>query len=507
LSLRAKLLLAAAGIVAISLILSGALSWVLVSNLQIDNAHLELDRAVAFSRAEVIRLECGTLTATCPRGAMVMPEDFQQRLDSRIAPDLNGDRLLLLDHDRAVVYDSRGSGSVGHTVPFSRSRTLSGQGPVLEGDFRLDGLDYIAAAAPLEARRDPLGAGYVVLARAKVPLEAQAASALLPRLLLAGGLAALLALVITLLLAGTLARPLSELASAAQDIEGGNYARRVDIRGSDEIGLVGNAFNRMAAAVERSRAAQRAFVANVSHELKTPLTSLIGFSQALVDGSIQTRAERERAAEIINEEANRVLRMAQELLDLARVESGQLALQPAAVDLGGLLQQELEVVRPRARARGLVLELDAAHNLPPVLADPERLHQVFDNLLDNAVKYAPQGSTVRIQAVPAEAGVQTSVSNPVGEHRPDPDRMFDRFYRADPSRSPGAGGVGLGLAISRELAAAQRGRLWAELGGDLLTVHLLLPAGAEQRATRPREAPPAPQRVPEAPVRPASERT
>src|SRR5262249_52643307 len=159
------------------------------------------------------------------------------------------------------------------------------------------------------------------------------------------------------------------------DIAGGNYSRRVAITSRDEMGVVGRAFNRMAEAVERTRHQQRAFLANVSHELKTPLTSLIGFSQALMDGSLRTSEEQERAATILQEEAQRVLRMSQELLDLARVESGQLALNPHPVDLGVQLQQELEIVRKRAEARRLVLQLAVPMTLSPVRADPDRLHQ------------------------------------------------------------------------------------------------------------------------------------
>jgi two-component system, OmpR family, sensor kinase len=243
----------------------------------------------------------------------------------------------------------------------------------------------------------------------------------------------------------------------------------------------------MAEAVERTRTQQHDFLANVSHELKTPLTSLIGFSQALMDGSLRGEKERERAASILHEEAERVLRMSQELLDLARVESGQLALDTRPVDLAAQLEQEMELVRPRAGARGLKLDLQLAADLPPVAADPERLQQILENLLDNAVKYAPEGSEVAIRAQAADGWVTTTLRNQIGSHRPDPERMFDRFYRADPSRASSGSGAGLGLAISRELAAAQQGGLHARLEGTDLVVRLDLPS-ARQPAV-PKETP------------------
>jgi signal transduction histidine kinase len=299
-------------------------------------------------------------------------------------------------------------------------------------------------------------------------------------LLEAGGAALIVAMLLILLVSRSVTRPLTQLAAAAEDIAAGNYSRRVGFHGDDEIGLLGSAFNRMAEAVERARRVQREFLANVSHELKTPLTSLIGFSHALVDGSLLSEAERTRAANIVHEESERVLRMAQELLDLARVEAGSMAMHIESIDLAGQLEQELEIVRPRARTRGLSLHMSVPDDIPPVAADPERLHQILDNLLDNSVKYAPDGSRIDLVAQLSGSAVETVVSNPVGPHRPDPDRMFDRFYRADPSRSAAAGGVGLGLSISRDLAAAMKGRLWADFDeGGNLRVHLQLPASRE----------------------------
>ena len=129
-------------------------------------------------------------------------------------------------------------------------------------------------------------------------------------------------------------------------------------------------------------------------------------------------------------------------------------------------------------------------DLPPVSADPERLHQVLGNLLDNAVKYAAAGTPVRISAAADSSHVELIISNATGDHRPDPERMFERFYRADASRSAAAGGVGLGLAISRELTAAMKGRLWADYEGDgTLRLRLQLPAAMAARKPPPVPAP------------------
>jgi two-component system, OmpR family, phosphate regulon sensor histidine kinase PhoR len=177
------------------------------------------------------------------------------------------------------------------------------------------------------------------------------------------------------------------------------------------------------------------------------------------------------------------------------VEAGSISMHITAVDLGGLLQQEIEMIRPRAVKQRLELGLTVPSDISPVAADPERLHQILDNLLDNAVKYAPEGTAIQISAQSNISGVETVVANATSAHKPDVERMFERFYRADPSRSAAAGGVGLGLSISRELASAMKGRLWADYDGSgNLRLHLLLPAAPKPApAGEPSPAPaPAP---------------
>jgi signal transduction histidine kinase len=462
--------------VAVSLVLSGALTWVLVRNLELQSAQELLDRSIISERALVIHDQCLVRTgpasnagpATC---RLDDGQDYKARL-SLAASQLGTDRLLLLTSQFRVAFDSANPDPIGEiAVP---SKRLNG---VAEARINLDGQTYLVAAMAITPARDPLAAAYVVLAAPQGAFAAAATNELVPRLLLAGGAALLLAMLLVLLVSRSLTRPLGQLADAAEDIAAGHYSRRVGIRGTDEIGTLGTAFDRMAEAVERARKVQREFLANVSHELKTPLTSLIGFSQALVDGSLVTDLERSRAATVVHEESERVLRMAQELLDLARVEAGSISIHITTVDLRGKLEQEMGIVRPRAEARQLALELDVPADIPPVAADPERLHQILDNLMDNAVKYAPSGSKITASARFAEGSVEAVVSNPAGSHSPDPERIFERFYRADPARSAAAGGVGLGLAISRELAIAMGGRLWADIDtSGNLRVHLTLPA-------------------------------
>lgn len=464
---------------AVSLLLAALLTWVLIRDLEFQSAQDQLDRQVVGAAAAVKMQECFSRAPASAGCRQDSPADFVDRLNTFVAPRLAGDRLLLLDSERRVVYDSGGSDTSGMQIPVTQSRRTAN---VFEARSTIDGETYIASALKIPPARDPLYATYVVLAQPQSQVTSAAAGDLATRLLEAGGVALIAAILLILIVNRSMTRPLTQLAAAAEDIAAGNYSRRVDIKGQDEIGLLGSAFNRMAEAVERARKIQRDFLANVSHELKTPLTSLIGFSQALVDGNLLTDTERNRAATIIHEESERVLRMAQELLDLARVEAGSISMHITAVDLGGQLDQELEMVRHRADARKLALLLKFPDDIPPVAADPERLHQVLDNLIDNAVKYAPEGSTVTAAARLSGGLVETVISNPAGVPRPDPERIFERFYRAEPSRASATAGVGLGLSISRELAAAMKGRLWADFDDSgNLRMHLSLPParGAE----------------------------
>jgi signal transduction histidine kinase len=477
----------------VSLTLSGVLTGVLVTQLQFNDTLDQMGKQALLLRQQVQSADCQkrNVKLACISTLPQMVDYLELNPTAITVPP--GDRLLLLSKatrfakGQLVIYDSQGTIEPGTPIPLGKDSTVSGQ-HVREGQSTLGGTQYLVAAAYLNTPH----VSYAVLARPQAVVADQARSQLVQPILKAAAAGLLLAIVVTLLLGRAFARPLRELRLAAEEIAGGNYGRRVKHVGQDEIGVVGRSFNRMAEAVERTRHQQRTFLANVSHELKTPLTSLIGFSQALTDGSLRTDEEKARAAAIIHEEAQRVLRMSQELLDLARVESGQLALHPHPVDLGVQLQQEIELVRKRAEARRLALQLVVPTALPPVNADPDRLHQILDNLLDNAVKYAPEGTTVWISA---EAGfparITTTVRNRVGVRPPDPQRMFDRFYRGDSSRSS-AGGVGLGLAISRELAIAQNGDLRARLLADgSLAVELDLPVAPQppQWTEQPGRAP------------------
>jgi signal transduction histidine kinase len=251
-----------------------------------------------------------------------------------------------------------------------------------------------------------------------------------------------------------------------------------------------HAFNDMGARVRASQQSQREFVANVSHELKTPLTSIQGFAQALEDGTADAPEARRQAAGIIRQEAERMHRMVLDLLDLARFDSGMMDFQRTALDLPALLRNVTERLTPQAQAAGVTLELQTG-DLPAIVGDGDRLVQVFSNLVDNAIKFTPSGGRVGLQAAALPNGVQVEVSDTGAGMTPEvAAHIFERFYQADASRRGGGKhGAGLGLAIVQEIVRAHGGRISvrsAPGAGSTFTVSLPLtpPAAGDSLSKR-----------------------
>jgi two-component system sensor histidine kinase ResE len=314
--------------------------------------------------------------------------------------------------------------------------------------------------------------------RPKAPILAVLTDELLPPLLEGGGIALLLSLILAFVIARWVADPLQQLISAARAFPQGT-AMQVDVHGPHEVRELTQVFNAMMTRVQASQKSQRDFVANVSHELKTPLTSIQGFAQAIMDGTVDTPEARKQAAQVIYEEAGRMHRMALDLLDLARLDAGIINLQMLPVDIHALLDGIIEKFSPLASTAGVALSANFANDLPPLLGDGDRLAQVFTNLVDNALKFTPQGGSIVLRAVRDRNDIQVAVDDTgSGIPKEDVPHIFDRFYQADSARAGGKHhGAGLGLAIAHEIVAAHGGRISVRsaLGrGTAFIVHLPL---------------------------------
>ena len=298
------------------------------------------------------------------------------------------------------------------------------------------------------------------------------------RFLQAGLVTLVISIILALLIARSIAKPLQRITAATEEIARGNYDQTLDITSPDEVGRLAASFNAMVHEVKASRQAQRDFVANVSHELKTPLTSIQGFSQAILDGTADDEVNRYRAMEIIDSEANRMSRLVDELLDLARIESGQVKMLREPVDLAQMLEACVEKFALRAREGNVELVLDVPA-LPLVTGDKDRLDQVFTNLLANALKYTPPDGKVMVKAqevkkIRKKVGLASTVEISVtdtgtGIPLEDLSHIFERFYQVDKSRAGQDRGAGLGLTIARQIVEAHEGSISVESVRDLGT--------------------------------------
>lgn len=215
--------------------------------------------------------------------------------------------------------------------------------------------------------------------------------------------------------------------------------------------------------LRRLERVRRDFVANVSHEFKTPLTAIQGFAETLLNGALDDKANRKRFVEIIRDHARRLARLTDDLLKLARIEAGRLELEIRPIRVEALVNGCVETARLHAKARGLQIVVDLPENVPAVRGDGAQLGEVLQNLLDNAVQYTPSGGQVEVKARANGHDVTFTVTDTgIGIPESDLERIFERFYRVDAARSREAGGTGLGLAIARHIVDAHGGRIWVE---------------------------------------------
>ena len=311
-------------------------------------------------------------------------------------------------------------------------------------------------------------------------------SLLLSALVLALGL--VLTQRVSVVLAGGITRDLDRLRAGVQRIQEGHLDEQVAVRSQDEIQELAEAFNRMAeellATIERLRAANRELesldqtkadlIANVSHELKTPLTALRGYLELLVDGNLgELSGEAARAAEVCQKNVRRLSFRIEELVQVSRLDHmSALELTQEELDLPGVLNAVLDTFRPRLQDGGISAGLDVDPNLPSVQANREQIERVFLNLLDNAVKFTARGGTVLVTAEACDSegrpGALVRVSDSgVGIPASELHRVFDRFHQVDPSLRRRFGGMGLGLSLVQSIVESHYGKVWVESEEDV----------------------------------------
>ncbi|MBN1289419.1 MAG: HAMP domain-containing histidine kinase [Actinobacteria bacterium] len=301
-------------------------------------------------------------------------------------------------------------------------------------------------------------------------------ASLLWYVIIAGSIALGVSMLAGVYLSWAVSRPVKEIASATRKMAGGDYSQEVEVKGPEETAELAGDFNLMARRVRTSHEMLKNFVGDVSHELRTPLTSIEGFSQALLDGIYDSEEKQKHYLGIINQESKRMYRVINDLLLLSSIDAGELIVEKEQVDVAELLSKMESTFKPKADVKHIELNVDLPSAPIEIRTDRDRLELIVTNLMDNAVKFTPEGGTVSLAAGFEEDGVQIRVSDN-GEGI-DPEllpSLFDRFYRVEKSRAKKHGGSGLGLSICKELAETLGGTIMVKSAvgqGTAFTVEL-----------------------------------
>lgn len=388
-------------------------------------------------------------------------------------------RVLLFSQDKQIILDTYADKEVA--LPFPARRILNRTTPLAR--------DVNGAAWLYSTEKLPDGTFLMVASpRPRVSILNVFNDEFLPLILQGGLIALLLSLVLAFFFARWIADPLQKVVVAARSLPSAEI-KAVETSGPHEVQELTRAFNAMIARMQASQKSQREFVANVSHELKTPLTSIQGFAQALLDGTADSDASREQAAQVIFTESGRMHRLVLDLLDLARLDSGTADITMSPVNMPMLLNSIAEKFSPQLQRRGVNIEVTVSPNLPTVLADGDRMAQVFTNLVDNALKFTPRGGLITLQASNKNNEMLISVTDTgAGIPKEVQAHIFGRFYQADPARRGGEyHGAGLGLAIAHEIVQAHSGRISVRSKlGEGATFEVSLPLVPETAKTTAR---------------------
>ncbi len=470
-SLQTKLVLAMTVVIILAIFLAGAVFVARNRNERRDQA---LNRVAAAS----LTIQQEALVSVYNNLSQQPPQDtpYQDLDDLARQQDV---RILLVAQDGSVFHDTNG-GLEGQTVEAPRPTANDlRRGYVYwePGDnFPEHNLTLISSSTRVVTRpRIPVD---VVMA-VKTDTIASAWLGVLPGLGLAALIAIPLASLAAIIIARQVAQPLRKLDDASEAMARGDFDQRVEVDRDDEVGHLARSFTSMAHRVGERDSQMRTLVANVSHDLKTPMTSITGYAQALADGTAPSE-DAPRLGGIIRDEAEHVNRLLSDLLYLGEIDAGQVLAREEDVDLDTIVGHCVRRIEPSAREKSLAVSVEVEPDAVLRNVDPDKLERALTNVLENAAKFTPPGGDVAVRGwrengtVPARVlcSVTNSGSSISSDDLP---RVFDRFFRGDRARR-NSSGSGLGLAIARELVELNRGTLRvANEDADHVTFTMTLP--------------------------------
>lgn len=383
-----------------------------------------------------------------------------------------GGRLTLVDRDGKVLLDSeaRPEAMENHRGRPEVAAALAGRhGSAIRHSPTL-GVDFLYVAVPVRSSA----------LRLAVPLPQVHAhvNAIRRRMVLSTGLAFLPAIVLAAYIARRVSHRLAAIIGYAGELASGNFRASFEPKGEDELAVLGAKLKETAdnlqdmverletehAELEKLERIRKDFIINVSHELRTPLASIQGYTETLLDGALHDPAHNVRFLTIIRHNAERLGRLIADLMTLSRIELKTQKFQIGSYFANALVQECVDSIFPMAQNKRIAIATQPAAENPEVFCDSEAVHQILGNLLDNAIKYTPEGGSIEVGVQRLETGpVEIAVRDTgIGIPKEDLNRLFERFYRVDKARSRELGGTGLGLSIVKHLVRAQGGDVYVE---------------------------------------------
>ena len=420
-------------------------------------------------------------TAAGESNAVKLMEEILGVFSGQLGVDRNTRHFYILDGTTGAVLVSSGiDDDLRLDITENILAALMGQ-YALRGDFRTD---YMDVAVPISSEDSE--AKYVVyIVDNKQTIQSLNAEVFM-LILEAVLIGFVISIVISLIMSKTMLSPIQGMTTAAEAMADGDFSRKIKVESEDEIGILANTFNDMAAQIEsmleelkKAEKLRREFVANVSHELRTPLTSVRTYAETLSDNHEIPREMEDEFLRVIINESDRMAKIVQDLLELSRFDSGTSVLSVESFSMERSVRDVYAAIALEAKKRNHELNLELEWRLPRINGDRARIEQVLMNIMSNALKYTPDGGRIDVSSGSSGGNIWVKIEDTgVGIPQDDLERVFDRFYRVDKARTRESGGTGLGLSIAKEIITKHGGDINIESAqGEGTSVTITLPIG------------------------------